>query len=137
MDASANTTTGQSLEDCPSVGPNLQVDLLKLLIRFRFLKIAMCADIANYIGKFSWSRRETFNGFFGVSTPTVQSRSHKCISWQWSHKRNPSINQVIAWMCHIRKGSWGWITIHTEKKFISTNLQPVLCLRMKKNSEEV
>ena len=46
FDASAKTTTGLSLNDCLMVGPKLQDDLFSILIRFRFFKVALSADVA-------------------------------------------------------------------------------------------
>ena len=46
FDASAKTTTCFSLNDCLLVGPKLQDDLFKILVRFRFFKIALSADVA-------------------------------------------------------------------------------------------
>ena len=46
FDASAKTTSGLSLKDCLLVGPKLQADLFHILIRFRFFKVAMSADVA-------------------------------------------------------------------------------------------
>ena len=46
FDASAKTTSGFSLNDCLMVGPKLQDDLFDILIRFRFFKVAMSADVA-------------------------------------------------------------------------------------------
>jgi len=46
FDASCDTDTGVSLNDCLMVGPNLQQDLLSILLRFRTFKYALTADIA-------------------------------------------------------------------------------------------
>lgn len=46
FDASAKTTSGSSLNDKLLPGPNLQRDLLKLLIRFRIHQYVITADIA-------------------------------------------------------------------------------------------
>ena len=46
FDASAKTTTGFSLFDRLLVGPKLQDDLFNILVRFRFFKIALSADVA-------------------------------------------------------------------------------------------
>lgn len=46
FDASAKDANFQSLNECLLNGPRLQADLLDLLIRFRFFKIAFTADIA-------------------------------------------------------------------------------------------
>ncbi|XP_055632550.1 uncharacterized protein LOC129773023 [Toxorhynchites rutilus septentrionalis] len=45
FDASCKTTTGVSLNDALMVGPVVQDDLLSIVIRFRFHKIAIVADI--------------------------------------------------------------------------------------------
>ena len=44
--ASAKTTTSFSLNDCLLVGPKLHDDLFNILVRFRFFKIALSADVA-------------------------------------------------------------------------------------------
>ena len=46
FDASAKTTSGFYLNDCLMVGPTLQDDLFDILVRFRFFKVAMSADVA-------------------------------------------------------------------------------------------
>ena len=46
FDASSKTTTGVPLNECLLVGPKVQEDLLDILVRFRFFKVAMSADIA-------------------------------------------------------------------------------------------
>ena len=46
FDASAKTKTGLSLNDCLMVGPKLQHDLSSIVIRFRFFKVALSADVA-------------------------------------------------------------------------------------------
>ena len=46
FDASAKTTTGFSLIDCLLVGLDMQDDLFNILVRFRFFKIALSADVA-------------------------------------------------------------------------------------------
>ena len=46
FDASAKTTSGISLNECLMVGPKLQDDIFDILIRFRFFKIRMSADVA-------------------------------------------------------------------------------------------
>ena len=46
FDASAKTTSGVSLNDNLMLGPNVQEDLFEILIRFRFHKVALSADIA-------------------------------------------------------------------------------------------
>ncbi|KYN13169.1 hypothetical protein ALC57_14645 [Trachymyrmex cornetzi] len=46
FDASAKTSTGTSLNDKLMAGPNLQKDLLGIIIRFRIHKYVMTADIA-------------------------------------------------------------------------------------------
>ena len=46
FDASAKTTTGFSLNDCLLVGPTFQDNLFNILVRFRFFKIALSADVA-------------------------------------------------------------------------------------------
>ena len=46
FDASSKTTTGVSLNECLFVGPKVQEDLFDILLRFRFFKLAMSADIA-------------------------------------------------------------------------------------------
>ena len=46
FDASAKSTSGFSLNDCLMVGPKLQDNLFDILVRFRFFKVAMSADVA-------------------------------------------------------------------------------------------
>ena len=46
FDASAKTTSGVSLNDNLMLGPKVQKDLFDILIRFRFHKVALSADIA-------------------------------------------------------------------------------------------
>jgi len=46
FDASAKTSTGQSLNDNLMVGPTIQEDMVNILLRFRFYKYAFTADIA-------------------------------------------------------------------------------------------
>ena len=46
FDASSKTTTGVSLRECLLVGLKVQEDLSDILLRFRFFKVAMSADIA-------------------------------------------------------------------------------------------
>ena len=46
FDASAKTTSGVSLYDNLMLGPKVQKDLFEILIRFRFHKVALSADIA-------------------------------------------------------------------------------------------
>lgn len=45
LDASAKTDNGLSLNDLLHTGPNLQADLFTLLLKFRFFKIAITADV--------------------------------------------------------------------------------------------
>ncbi|XP_045446530.1 uncharacterized protein LOC123654679 [Melitaea cinxia] len=45
LDASARTDTGVSLNDILFSGPNLQADLFIILLNFRLLPIALCADV--------------------------------------------------------------------------------------------
>ncbi|XP_035211001.1 uncharacterized protein LOC118185268 [Stegodyphus dumicola] len=44
-DASSRVRDGQSLNDCLDSGPNLNLDLLRIILRFRYHPIAFCADI--------------------------------------------------------------------------------------------
>lgn len=46
FDASAKSTTGQSLNDCLYADPTIQQDLFSLLARFRTYKYALTSDIA-------------------------------------------------------------------------------------------
>ena len=46
IDATAKTTTGISSNECLMVGPKVQDDIFDILIRFRFFKIVMSADVA-------------------------------------------------------------------------------------------
>ena len=46
FDASAKTTSGVSLNDNLMLGPKIQKDLFEIMIRFRFQKVALSADIA-------------------------------------------------------------------------------------------
>lgn len=46
FDASAKTTTGISLNDTLKVGPNIQQDLLSILLRFRKHNVVLVGDIA-------------------------------------------------------------------------------------------
>nr|XP_042913479.1 uncharacterized protein LOC122273488 [Parasteatoda tepidariorum] len=45
FDGSSKGKGGLSLNDCLDCGPNLNPDLLKIILRFRLHKIAICADI--------------------------------------------------------------------------------------------
>ena len=47
FDASAKSDSGVSLNDSPMLGLELQKDLFGILFRFRFLQVALSADIAN------------------------------------------------------------------------------------------
>ena len=51
FDASAKSARGVSLNDRVMVGPQLQKDLLGILIRFRFHQVALSTDIAKMYGK--------------------------------------------------------------------------------------
>ncbi|GBL83802.1 hypothetical protein AVEN_108023-1 [Araneus ventricosus] len=44
-DASSKANNELSLNDCLECGPNLNPDLLKIILKFRFYPIAFCADI--------------------------------------------------------------------------------------------
>ncbi|XP_035214690.1 uncharacterized protein LOC118188378 [Stegodyphus dumicola] len=44
-DVSSKVRNGQSLNDCLDSGPNLNPDLLRIILRFRYHSIAFCADI--------------------------------------------------------------------------------------------
>ena len=46
FDASAKMTTCFSLNDCLLVGPKRHDDLFNILVRFRFFKVALSADVA-------------------------------------------------------------------------------------------
>ncbi len=46
FDASAKSTSGFSLNDCLMVGPKLQDNLFDTLVRLRFFKVTMSADVA-------------------------------------------------------------------------------------------
>lgn len=46
FDASAKTSTGSSLNEALLVGPVIQDDLLKIILRFRTFKVALVGDIA-------------------------------------------------------------------------------------------
>ena len=58
FDASARTTSGHSLNDCLLVGPKLQVDLFNIIIRFRFFKVAIIADISKMYRQVELNRQE-------------------------------------------------------------------------------
>ena len=46
FDTSAKTTSGITLNECLMVGPEFQDDIFDILIRIRFFKIEMSADVA-------------------------------------------------------------------------------------------
>ena len=46
FDASAKSSSRMSLNDCLMVGPKLQDDIFDILLRFRFFKVALSADVA-------------------------------------------------------------------------------------------
>ena len=58
FDASAKATTGLSLNDCLMVGPKLQDDIFSILIRFRFFKVALSADVAKMYRQFGLDPRD-------------------------------------------------------------------------------
>ncbi|XP_011859616.1 PREDICTED: uncharacterized protein LOC105557081 [Vollenhovia emeryi] len=45
FDASSKTSSGQSLNDILRVGPTIQGSLLEIVVRFRFFRVALTADI--------------------------------------------------------------------------------------------
>ena len=46
FDASAKTTTGVSLNSCLAIGPRIQDTIFHILVRFRFHRIGLAADVA-------------------------------------------------------------------------------------------
>ncbi len=58
FDASAKSTSGFSLNDCLMVGPKLQDNLLDFLVRFRFFKVAMSADVAKMYRQVELERKD-------------------------------------------------------------------------------
>ena len=74
FDASSKTTTGVSLNECLLVGPKVQEDLFDILIRFRFFKVAMSADIAKMYRQVELCTKDkTIIEFFGVLIETSSS----------------------------------------------------------------
>ena len=45
FNASAKTSNGNSLNDCLLIGPKQQPDLYSILVRFRFLNVALTGDV--------------------------------------------------------------------------------------------
>ena len=58
FDASSKTTTGVSLNECLLVGPKVQEDLFDILLRFRFFKVGMSADIAKMYRQVELSKKD-------------------------------------------------------------------------------
>lgn len=48
FDASAKSTSGESLNDIQYIGPRLQNDILSILLRFRQYKFVACADVQKF-----------------------------------------------------------------------------------------
>lgn len=79
FDASAKTTSGSSLNDKLLPGPNLQRDLLKLLIRFRIHQYVITADIAK---------------MFRQVLVDPQDRRLQLILWRQGSEERPRIYQL-------------------------------------------
>ena len=56
FDGSAKSTSGNSLNSSLMIGPTVQEDIFSILIRFRFHKIALSADIAKMYRQVSLDR---------------------------------------------------------------------------------
>lgn len=69
FDASAKTSSGASLNDQLLVGPNLQNDILKILLRFRCHEYVLTADITQ---------------MFRQVNVAKEDRDLQCILWQTS-----------------------------------------------------
>ncbi len=76
FDASAQTTTGYSLNDTLLVGPTLYPDLIDILLRFRSYPVAITADISKCIEQWSCLKLiAIFIGSSGVQISTVSFRT--------------------------------------------------------------
>ncbi|GBN01044.1 hypothetical protein AVEN_261624-1 [Araneus ventricosus] len=91
FDASSKSKGALSLNDCLESGPNLNPDLLKIILRFRLHKIAFCADIQRAfleVGiakedreflKFLWIKKEGPN--LDLSTHNIETLRYKRVTF--------------------------------------------------------
>ena len=75
FDASADTTTGVSLNSTLMVGPTVHPPLVDVLIRFRRHRIAMIAEAGCTEPCYSWSLIRTFTDSSGVMIP-----ANRCVT---------------------------------------------------------
>ncbi|GBM58857.1 hypothetical protein AVEN_87150-1 [Araneus ventricosus] len=91
FDASSKSKGALSLNDCLESGPNLNPDLLKIILRFRLHKIAFCADTQRAfleVGiakedreflKFLWIKKEGPN--LDLSTHDIETLRYKRVTF--------------------------------------------------------
>ena len=78
FDGSAKTTNGSSLNDILMVGPKLQDDLYDILIRFRFFKVAMSADVSKMYRQIEIIPHEKdFHRLFWTLAPTETVETYR------------------------------------------------------------
>lgn len=66
FNASSNTSNGNSLNDCMHTGPNLQQDLLTLILRWRQYRVVFIADIEKCFGRYGYTKMiKAFKKSFG------------------------------------------------------------------------